>query len=366
MIAIIVAAGALIAFANGQNDVSKGIATLVGSGVANHRRAIVWGSLWTGAGGLAGAALAGAMVTTFGKGLLAGGAAPTLATALAVLIGAAGWVLVASRTGLPVSTTHALVGAVVGVALIAYGTGGIQWSALEHKIALPLLVSPVVALAATALLARVVGSSGEGTACACVTRPGLEVVPSMSGTARMAISAPRVLIASSDTCAAEPVAMRVTMDRLHWLTSGATSFARGLNDGPKMVALILAGAALTGDGVPPAAWFAVVTVAMVAGSLYGGLRVTRTLAERVTRLDHQEGFAANLVTAVLVGLGAWQGLPLSTTHVSTGAILGAGLRRSQAVKWQTVRGLALAWIVTLPLAGVLAIAVYAALRGVGV
>jgi PiT family inorganic phosphate transporter len=106
-------------------------------------------------------------------------------------------------------------------------------------------------------------------------------------------------------------------------------------------------------------------MAMVAGSLYGGLRVTRTLAERVTKLDHQEGFAANLVTAVLVGLGAWQGLPLSTTHVSTGAIIGAGLNRSRAVEWRTVRSLALAWIVTLPMAGLLAIVVYAVLRGVG-
>ncbi len=366
MTALIIVVGALIAFANGQNDVSKGIATLVGSGVSNHRRAIVWGALWTGAGGLAGAALAGAMVTTFGKELLAGGAAPTLAAALAVLIGAAGWVLLASRTGLPVSTTHALVGAVVGVALIAYGVDGIQWRALEHKIAIPLLVSPVIALAATAILARAIGSASPARACACVTRPSLDVVPSISGTARVTIAAPRLVIASSDACAAKPVAVRVTIDRLHWLTSGATSFARGLNDGPKMVALILAGATLTGAAVPTAAWFAVVTIAMVAGSLYGGLRVTRTLAERVTRLDHQEGFAANLVTAVLVGLGAWQGLPLSTTHVSTGAIIGAGLRRSRAIEWRTVRGLALAWVITLPLAGLLAVAVYALLRGVGV
>lgn len=178
----------------------------------------------------------------------------------------------------------------------------------------------------------------------------------------MAFKPPALVVASTAECSAEPAAIRATIDRAHWLTSGATSFARGLNDAPKMVALILAGAALTGDGISPTVWYAVVTAAMVAGSLYGGLRVTRVLAERVTTMDHREGFVANLVTAVLVGVGAWQGLPLSTTHVSTGAIVGASPRRAN---WRTVRGLLLAWMVTLPLAAALAIAAFGILRLVG-
>jgi inorganic phosphate transporter, PiT family len=366
MIILVVIAGALIAFANGQNDVSKGIATLVGSGVTRYRHAILWGALWTGVGGLAGAVVAGAMVTTFGNGLLAGGAAPTLATALAVLLGAAAWVLIATRTGLPVSTTHAFVGALTGVALVAFGTGGIRWDALQYKIVLPLLVTPVLALALTAMLLRATRrSAAAGVDCACLAAPQIELAPRAQGTAYVSLAAPKLVFASAKSCETQPAAVRVTMDQLHWATSAAASFARGLNDAPKIVALILAGAVLTRDGIPLSVWFAVVTAAMVAGSLYGGLRVARVLAERVTRMDHHEGFCANLVTAALVGLGAWQGLPLSTTHVSTGAIVGAGTARAGAIDWRTVRGLLLAWVITLPFAAVLAVGAYGLVQVVG-
>lgn len=366
MISLVVIAGVLIAFVNGQNDVGKGIATLVGSGVTNYRRAIVWGATWTGIGALAGSLIAGAMLTTFGQGLLGAGVTPTLTTALAVVFGAAAWVLIATRTGLPVSTTHAIIGALTGVALVAFGMTGVRWDAIEHKLLVPLLVGPFVALVVTAALLRVAKWHGGVADCACVVAPAPQLVSLGGGIGRVALSPPTVMVASADACSAQPVAARVTMDHLHWATSGAASFARGLNDAPKIVALILAGAALTGARIAPASWFAIVTVAMVAGSLWGGLRVTRVLAENVTRMDHREGFVANLVTAVLVGLGAWQGLPLSTTHVSTGAIIGAGTTRASAIDWRTVRGMALAWVVTIPLAAGLAIIAYALLIAVGV
>ncbi|MEP6866040.1 MAG: inorganic phosphate transporter [Deltaproteobacteria bacterium] len=367
MIVLVVIAGALIAFVNGQNDVGKGIATLVGSGVTNYRRAIVWGAIWTGIGALAGSLIAGAMLATFGKGLLGAGVTPTFATALAVVFGAAAWVLIATRTGLPVSTTHAIIGALTGVALVAFGMTGVRWDAIEHKLLVPLLVGPFIALAATAALLRIARWHGGIADCACVVAPAPRLVSlGGGGIGRLALSPPTLMVASSAACAAQPVAARVTMDHLHWATSGAASFARGLNDAPKIVALILAGAALTGSGIAPASWFAIVTAAMVAGSLWGGLHVTRVLAENVTRMDHREGFVANLVTALLVGLGAWQGLPLSTTHVSTGAIIGAGTTRASAIDWRTVRGMALAWVVTIPLAAGLAITTYGLLVTVGV
>ncbi|HEV7126588.1 MAG TPA: inorganic phosphate transporter, partial [Ktedonobacterales bacterium] len=105
--------------------------------------------------------------------------------------------------------------------------------------------------------------------------------------------------------------------------------------------------------------FVLVALGMGAGSAVGGLKVTRTLAEKVTKMDHTEGFAANLTTAVLVAFASNLGLPVSTTHVSSGAIIGIGLRSGLGrVNWKVVRDMALAWVVTLPGAGLLAIAAY--------
>ncbi|HEV8524003.1 MAG TPA: inorganic phosphate transporter, partial [Terriglobales bacterium] len=134
-----------LAYANGTNDVSKAIATLVGSGVTNYRTAIIWGAIWTTVGAAASGVVAGAMLNTFSSGLLQPGVATPPALAGAVLIGAIAWVLVASRTGLPVSTTHALAGALVGGGLVAIGSDGLIWTVLSQKIALPLLLSPVLA-----------------------------------------------------------------------------------------------------------------------------------------------------------------------------------------------------------------------------
>lgn len=362
----LVATAMFIAFANGQNDVSKGIATLVGSGVTSYRRAIVWGSLWTGLGGLAGALLGTAMISTFGRGLLSPDVAPTYAAALATILGAAAWVTIATRTSLPVSTTHAIVGALAGVAVLAYGVGGVQWGTVAHKLVLPLVVGPFVALTITAAILTAWRPRAGGVRdCACIDPPALTSLASMPlrGAARIGMTAPRLVVATSADCAIErPAAVRVTLDHLHWLTSGAASFARGLNDAPKMVALIVAGSLLSGGSIAMSWWFVVVTFAMVAGSLLGGLRVTRVLAEKVTRMDHREGFSANLVTAALVGLAAYKGLPLSTTHVSTGAILGAGATRKAAIDWHTVRQLMLAWIVTVPAAAILGMIAYVVVR----
>ena len=130
---LLLALGIFIAYVNGANDVSKGIATLVGSGLASFKRAILWGTVWTGIGAVAGALLSGAMINTFGKALLTDGTVPTLPAAVATIIGAATWVAIATRTGLPVSTTHAIVGSIAGVATIAYGFDGFNWYVLGDR-----------------------------------------------------------------------------------------------------------------------------------------------------------------------------------------------------------------------------------------
>ncbi len=149
-------------------------------------------------------------------------------------------------------------------------------------------------------------------------------------------------------------------DRPRTNSSGAVGFARGLNDTPKIVALgtfALVPAGLTSGQVA-----LVVALAMSAGSLLAGARVARVLAEGVVAMDHVEGLKANLVTALLVGLGANLGLPMSTTHVATGAISGIAGVRASRLNRRTLRSLALAWTVTPLTAGLVAAGVFALLR----
>ncbi len=369
------AAGGLLGFFNGANDVSKGIATLVGSGVSDYKRAIRWGTLCTALGGLAAVLAGGAMVSTFGRGLLAPGVEPTTAAALATILGAAAWVLLATRTSLPVSTTHAIVGALTGSALAAYGLSGMAWAALGRKVALPLVASPLASLAATALILATVRAftrKKPGTAADCVCA-SVEAAPVVALAAREGMSAAgaiacpvhlTVVVASREECdVALPDARKLALDRAHWLTSGAASFARGLNDAPKLAALVIATAALSGAAAPWLSAFLAVTAGMIAGSLIAGRRITHVLAEKVTRMDHEEGFFANLVTSVLVTAGAFWGLPMSTTHVSTGAILGGGVvERPGDVRWGTVSTLAMAWVITLPASAALSAACYSVTR----
>lgn len=159
-----------LAFANGANDVSKAIATLVGSGVTGYRTAILWGTAWTVLGAVLSGVIATAMVKTFSQGLLAPGVSASPNLVVAVLVGAMLWVLVASRTGLPVSTTHALTGAIVGAGLLAFGREGLLWEGIGKKIVLPLILSPLLALALSLVLhplTRRLAARWEGT-CLCV------------------------------------------------------------------------------------------------------------------------------------------------------------------------------------------------------
>jgi PiT family inorganic phosphate transporter len=143
--ALILLAG-LLAWANGSNDVSKGIATLVGSGVTSFRTAVIWGTVWTVAGGLVAAFAAQGLVATFsGTGFLATPASGAVFLT-AVAAGAVAWVLFASRTGLPVSTTHAIAGALAGAGIVSQGASALHWAFLVKRVALPLALSPLVSV----------------------------------------------------------------------------------------------------------------------------------------------------------------------------------------------------------------------------
>ena len=356
-----------LAFANGTNDVSKAVATLVGSGVTNYRTAILWGTLWTVLGALAAGFLANALLKTFSKGLLDSSLSLEPTLGLSVLLGATGWVLLASKTGLPVSTTHALTGAIVGAGLVAVGSTGLVWPGILKKIAFPLLVSPLLALSLSVIIhpvIRTVASRWEGS-CLCLMPTSRALVTiDARGSTRTLFQAPALgrpvvdVPAQCDQAGLRGLA--VGLDSIHWLSSGLASFARGTNDAPKIVAILLLGEALSvWTPATKALAFVGVAVAMGIGSFWGGLRVTEVLAEKVTPMDHAEGLTANMTTSSIVLTAATIGLPVSTTHVSSSAIIGIGMLKGlRVVRWDTVRDLVLAWIATLPAAAFLAFCAY--------
>jgi PiT family inorganic phosphate transporter len=348
-----------LGYANGANDVSKGIATLVGSGVTDFRRAVLWGSVWTIAGGVLAGLVASGMVATFsGQALLV--SAPTGESfPVAVACGAIGWLVVATLTGLPVSTTHALLGGLCGVGIAAQGTSGVLWGAVGWKAALPLAVSPFLSLVLMAVLLPLIrlGYRRFERYCVCLERQELSLAVPEGGAVT---SASRVLtvIAGAD-CPPQVVSRVNLLDSLHWLSSGLTGLFRGLNDTPKILALGVAAAAATGLSQP--SLYVLIALSMGAGSYLAGARVTGTLAAKVTRMTPGEGFAANLVTSCLVASASGFSLPVSTTHVSTSAIVGLGLH-NRYVCWRTVSDMLLAWLITVPVAGGIGWVAYLVLR----
>ena len=354
LVTIVCAAG--VAWANGANDVSKGVATIVGSRLATYRQGLSWGTAWTVAGAVAALMFTTALLRTFSTGLVTGGIAESPLFPLSVAAGAFAWVLFATRTGLPVSTTHSLAGAIVGAAVAAAGLQGVNWTLVLSSVAIPLALSPILAGGITYLVHTTARRRLLAAARYCVCVVGRPVIPLPDlangvALASRTVSLPLVLVDQDRACAQEEElrGVRVT-DAAHWMTSAALSFARGLNDTPKIVALAIAAAMSAGIGAAPL--YVAGAAAMGAGSLLAGRRVTRTLAERVTEVDPLEGLAASAVAAALVLTASFVALPVSTTHVATGAIVGAGLGSGgRAVRWNTVSSMAAAWVITLPALG---------------
>jgi len=366
----------MLSFANGANDVSKGIATLVGSGITDYRKAILWGTIWTVAGAIVAVFFALELVKTFSAGEIVkstGDLDRVFSTAVSV--GAFIWVIFASKTALPVSTTHAITGAICGAGIAAAGFSGVSWSVLGKKIFLPLAFSPILALGISWLflpLIRIASSRAERY-CLCLEvkeevyyKPVLEksgalVAVSQINTFPMAMAAEKTVCKES---LVSPMRFEV-LDLFHWLSSGMISFARGLNDAPKIAALSL-GVGILRNNVSPTISFVCIALSMGLGSFISGLRVTETLSEKVTPMNPKEGFAANLTTSVLVGIATRLGLPVSTTHVSSGAIIGIGLKRGkETVKWRVVFEMVLSWIITLPASALIALLVFSVLSRIG-
>jgi len=348
---LILIAALFLAFSNGANDNFKGFATVWGSNTLSYRQALALATLATVAGSLAALFLAETLVQNFsGKGLVADVVVNAPMFILSVACGAALTVFLATRLGYPVSTTHALIGGLLGAGLAQAG-GDVHFDKLMQTFLLPLLVSPLLAAMLGALAYSALRLHKAEQDCVCVTEPA---IPAMAG-GMARIAAPLWVVGSDDDCAQLPVVARFSitrwLDKLHVLSALAICFARGVNDTPKIAALLLASSLL--DAQTSVGWLA---AAMALGGILFARRVAERMSYRVTRMDHAQGLTANLITAMLVLFASKLGVPVSTTHVSIGSIAGVGMR-AQTLDWVALRQIMLSWLATLPLAAALAFAV---------
>ena len=367
-LAIILLAVVALAYANGANDNFKGVATLFGSGTTEYRGALLWATVTTLLGSLTAIFLAGQLIKAFkGKGLVDAVLVADPTYVAAVAIGAAVTVLLATRIGMPVSTTHAMIGALIGSGLAAGSS--IDMAILNKKLLLPLLTSPLIALGATMLVYPLFRFTRKrlGIAeksCICVGTQVMETVP--ASCSQLAI-VERVdhWTASTGTAATcnnryagevFGIEAAAVLDKLHYLSSGVLSFARGLNDTPKIAAMLLVAPAFSGFSA-----CAAVGIVIAIGGLISARRVAETMSQRITKLNHGQGFTANALAGLIIIGASKFGMPVSTTHVSCGALFGIGTINGSA-RWRTIATILVAWVTTLPLGGLLGYTAFTLIR----
>lgn len=357
-----------VAFANGANDNFKGVATLFGSGTTDYKKALWWATVTTFAGSTVALFSATKLFQTFGgKGLVPAALAGSKPFLVAVILGAALTVFVATKIGIPISTTHSLTGALIGTGLVAVGFD-LSFSTAWNNFLTPLMVSPFLAVGIAVLVypllrlgVTLTGFTKE--TCICIGEEFVPVAMTSEGHLMTIGTQPLRLVVDKEVNCTQRytgkifgVSAQTVLDSVHYLSAGAVSFARGLNDTPKLVALgVAAGTLDLRWGVLLVALF------MALGGLLHAQRVAETVSKRVTTMDPDEGFIANLVTSFLVIFASRWGLPVSTTHVSCGALFGIGVANGKA-RWGVIRNIVLAWVVTLPVAALQAAGIYMVLR----
>jgi PiT family inorganic phosphate transporter len=278
------------------------------------------------AANLAGAFVTTAVAKTVGKGLVDTHLVTNQAL-LAALLGAVAWNLLTWWLGLPSSSTHALVGGLCGAALAQVGSKGVQWHGVWEKVIVPGALSPVIGFAGAFVLVIVIYRLFFRTPPGMANR-GFRYGQLVSGT---------------------------------WV-----AFTHGANDAQKtmgVIALALyAHGSISSFYIPT--WVKVVAgLTIGAGTYVGGWRIIRTLGQRIYKMAPEHGFAAQISAGTTLYLGTHFGFPISTTHVVTGSVMGAGAtRRLSAVRWGVAGNIVFAWLLTLPAAGLVAAALYYPVR----
>ncbi len=320
VLVIVVGTALVFDFTNGFHDTATAVATSISTRALPPRVAIAGAAVLN----FAGAFLSLKVAATVGKGFVSTGAV-TMPVVFAALIGAIFWNLATWYYGLPSSSSHALIGGLVGAVLASKGSAAVSAHGLFSKLIVPAIVAPVVAFAiaglAILLIYRVVGRM----------RPG-------------------------------PVGRGFRLAQI--ISGGALALSHGTNDAQKTMGVIAL--ALVANGNMRASHFHVPTwVVIVAasaiglGTFSGGWRIIKTVGGRIIKMDPAQGFAAQSAAAAVVLGASSLGYPLSTTHVISGSVMGAGAAKSvSAVRWGVAGNIVRAWVLTLPAAAILSAIVF--------
>ena len=330
LLVIVVATALAFDFTNGFHDTANVVASSISTRALSPRTAIGIAAVLN----FAGAFISLKVAATVASGIVTAGKVTEI-IAFAGLVGAIVWNLITWYFGLPSSSSHALIGGVIGALLAAVGGSGVKWSALAGKVVVPAVFSPVVAFVVAGvsiiIIYRIVGRR----------RPGL-------------------------------VNRGFRMGQI--LSGSMLALAHGTNDAQKTMGVITLALVAHGSISPHHVHVPLWVVATAAGSIAlgtyaGGWRIIRTLGTRIIKMDSAQGFASQGAGAAVILASSHFGYPLSSTHVISGGVMGAGAaRRLSAVRWGVAGNIAVAWVLTLPAAGLFGAVIYwlASIPGQGV
>lgn len=311
-------------FLNGLHDAANSIATVVATRLLGPVQAVAFAAFFNFAAYFLTIIFPELhkVAETIGKGLIEQDLI-TPGVVFGALIGAMFWNVVTWLKGIPSSSSHALIGGIVGAGVAHAGLTGVQWSGLNMTLA-AIVLSPMLGM----FLAM-----------------GIMLLSSWMLSRSTARQAER------------------NFRFLHLISSAAYSLSHGLNDAQKtmgiITVLLYSTGYLSGEFEVPH-WVAISCyIAIALGTLSGGWKIIETMGSRITKLSQHQGFSASLGGSIMVFSASWLGIPVSTTHTITGSIIGAGTaRRASAVRWGVARQVVIAWVITIPASGIVAAIFY--------
>lgn len=361
MLIILILSTFFLAYANGANDNFKGVATLFGSASCSYKTALLWATATTFLGGIAAIFFAQELIVNFsGKGILSESLMALPIYGSAIVAGAAITVFVATKLGMPISTTHALVGALTGIGLIANNHYAYLYSVLKLFV-LPLLIGPILSTLLSFMLYKLLNYVRIKTNitkeyCICIDNNTDYQSYESKNQLMIAIKNNPTInscnVSEHYTSDLFGITAQKVVKVLHFLSAGLVCFARGLNDVPKIIAILL----ITNVFDFNLTVF-VIVLTMCIGGLINAKKVAFNMSKNITHLNEGQGFTANIVTGILTTIASLFGMPVSTTHASVGAIFGIAYANKNA-NLKMFYSILTSWIFTLPIAAVLTGLVY--------